>query len=126
MQVILELPKGRKNIEFKVEKQFSKKLSNAERRVLLLLQKGYSNDKIANELGIKACSVKFQLTSLYKKYDVKSRAELLTKIVKEENDHLKLFLKELTLIYTRPEVIASPLEWKLVKRAKELLEQMEI
>lgn len=54
--------------------------SNAESKVVAYLQKGYNNDEIAERLNISVKTVKFHLTNIYKKYDVKSRSQLMAKL----------------------------------------------
>ena len=56
----------------------SDEVSRAEPRVVEFLKEGYTNSDIADKLCISEKTVKFHLTSIYKKYDVKSRSEFLT------------------------------------------------
>jgi DNA-binding CsgD family transcriptional regulator len=55
-------------------------ISRAESDVVVYLQKGYSNQQIADKLFITEKTVKFHLTNIFKKYEVKSRQELLLKL----------------------------------------------
>lgn len=55
-------------------------VSRAENDVLVYLQKGYSNQQIGESLNVCEKTVKFHLTNIYKKYEVKSRQELLVKL----------------------------------------------
>ena len=55
----------------------SDEVSKAESRVVEFLKEGYTNNQIAHQLCITTKTVKFHLTSIYKKYDVKSRSEFL-------------------------------------------------
>lgn len=51
--------------------------TNAETKVTHLLLKGYSNQEIADQIGVNVKTVKFHLTNIYKKHGVKSRAEYM-------------------------------------------------
>ena len=55
----------------------SDEVSKAESRVVEFLKEGYTNSQIADKLCVSEKTVKFHLTSIYKKYDVKSRSEFL-------------------------------------------------
>lgn len=52
-------------------------VSKAEARVVEFLKEGYSNNEIAHKLCVSEKTIKFHLTSIYKKYDVKNRSEFL-------------------------------------------------
>ncbi|WP_374029758.1 response regulator transcription factor [Bdellovibrio bacteriovorus] len=54
-------------------------LSKAEKLVAEHVAKGYSNKEIAEMLFVTEKTVKFHLTNIYKKEDVKSRAQLIVK-----------------------------------------------
>ena len=54
-----------------------KKLSNREAEVAELVSKGLSNKEVANQLFVTEKTVKFHLTNIYKKMNVKSRAQLI-------------------------------------------------
>lgn len=54
-----------------------KGLSLRELQVAEGVSKGWSNKEIADDLGIKEKTVKFHLTSIYTKINVKSRAQLI-------------------------------------------------
>lgn len=54
-----------------------KKLSNREAEVAELVSKGLSNREVANRLFVTEKTVKFHLTNIYKKMNVKSRAQLI-------------------------------------------------
>lgn len=54
-------------------------LSDREKEVLLLITRGLSNPQIASELSLSLSTVKFHIGSLYKKLNVYSRAEAVTK-----------------------------------------------
>jgi two-component system, NarL family, response regulator LiaR len=54
-------------------------LSEREREILLLLTQGQSNAQIAQELSLAVSTVKFHLGTLYKKLNVLSRAEAVSK-----------------------------------------------
>jgi len=50
-------------------------LSDKEKSVLDLLAKGYSNQKLANELEISLNTIKYHLRSIYEKLNVNSRTQ---------------------------------------------------
>ena len=52
-----------------------KGLSNREAEVAELVSKGLSNKEVANQLFVTEKTVKFHLTNIYKKMNVKSRSE---------------------------------------------------
>jgi ATP/maltotriose-dependent transcriptional regulator MalT len=52
-----------------------KVLSSRELDVFMLLLKGFSNHKIAEQLFVSVNTVKFHLQNIYVKLDVKNRAE---------------------------------------------------
>ena len=54
-----------------------KGLSNREAEVAELVSKGLSNKEVANRLFVTEKTVKFHLTNIYKKMQVKSRAQLI-------------------------------------------------
>lgn len=54
-----------------------KGLSNRESEVADLVSKGLSNKEVANQLFVTEKTVKFHLTNIYKKMNVKSRAQLI-------------------------------------------------
>lgn len=54
-----------------------KGLSNRESEVAELVSKGLSNKEVANRLFVTEKTVKFHLTNIYKKMQVKSRAQLI-------------------------------------------------
>src|SRR5476651_2489131 len=54
-----------------------KGLSNRESEVAELVSKGMSNKEVANQLFVTEKTVKFHLTNIYKKMNVKSRAQLI-------------------------------------------------
>jgi len=56
------------------------KISRRETWVLELLYEGLSNKAIAERLFITTATVKFHLTNIYKKFKVKSRLELSSKL----------------------------------------------
>lgn len=55
----------------------NKGLSNRESEVAELVTKGLSNKEVANQLFVTEKTVKFHLTNIYKKMNVKSRAQLI-------------------------------------------------
>ncbi|MGE0763170.1 MAG: LuxR C-terminal-related transcriptional regulator [Bdellovibrionales bacterium] len=54
-----------------------KGLSSREAEVAELVTKGLSNKEVANQLFVTEKTVKFHLTNIYKKMNVKSRAQLI-------------------------------------------------
>jgi DNA-binding CsgD family transcriptional regulator len=54
-----------------------KGLSNREAEVAELVSKGLTNKETANQLYVTEKTVKFHLTNIYKKMNVKSRAQLI-------------------------------------------------
>lgn len=56
-------------------------LTRAERDIVELLLKGWSNKEIAFSLDKSVRTVKTQLTSVYRKCEVRSRSQLLAKVV---------------------------------------------
>ena len=54
-----------------------KGLSNGECEVAEFVSKGLSNKEVANQLFVTEKTVKFHLTNIYKKMNVKSRAQLI-------------------------------------------------
>ena len=56
---------------------FEKGLTLREQETADLVSRGLSNKEIANQLFITEKIVKFHLTSIYKKLNVKSRAQLI-------------------------------------------------
>ena len=54
-----------------------KGLSNREAEVAELVTKGLSNKEVANQLFVTEKTVKFHLTNIYKKMNVKSRSQLI-------------------------------------------------
>jgi len=54
-----------------------KGLSNRESEVAELVTKGLSNKEVANQLLVAEKTVKFHLTNIYKKMNVKSRGQLI-------------------------------------------------
>ena len=55
-------------------------LSKSEENVVTYLKQGYSNQEIANKLFLSVKTIKFHLTNIFKKYDVKSRSELIVQL----------------------------------------------
>src|SRR5437016_13070956 len=52
-------------------------LSHREAEVAELVSKGLSNKEVANQLFVTEKTVKFHLTNIYKKMNVKSRSQLI-------------------------------------------------
>ena len=53
-------------------------LSNADRNMLRMLADGLSNKEMASELGIAEITVKTRLARLFRRFDVRSRVQLLS------------------------------------------------
>lgn len=58
-----------------------KNLTKKEIEVVKSVVEGHSNRFIANKLLVTEQTIKFHLTNIYKKMDVKSRAQLIIKIL---------------------------------------------
>lgn len=56
------------------------KLSSAEQRIVLFLEKGLSNQSISLECGISMNTVKFHLKNIYKKLEVHNRTQAIYKL----------------------------------------------
>lgn len=67
--------------------------SPAETDVIVYLKQGYSNADIAHQLCVCEKTVKFHLTNIFKKANVKSRAEFITLDTREEKE---VVMKELS------------------------------
>lgn len=59
-------------------------LSNREAEVAVLVAKGLSNKEVANQLFVTEKTIKFHLTNIYKKINVKSRAQLIVLVLKNQ------------------------------------------
>lgn len=79
-----------------------KGLSNREAEVAELVSKGLSNKEVANQLFVTEKTVKFHLTNIYKKMNVKSRAQLIVWCL----PHLG-FVESETVQPARPEMAAG-------------------
>lgn len=62
-----------------------KGLSNREAEVAELVTKGLSNKEVANQLFVTEKTVKFHLTNIYKKMNLKSRAQLIVWCMPHQN-----------------------------------------
>lgn len=101
-------------------------LSKKETEIVKLVGRGLQSKEIARLQNIKEAGVKFHLTSIYKKFKVKSRAELLIELRFYYENDVENILKDLVLLYTNADNIANKAEWDLVKRAKEALTYLEL
>lgn len=54
-----------------------KKMSRREIEVVKLAAKGFSNKELASQLFVTEKTIKFHLTNIYKKMEVKSRSQLI-------------------------------------------------
>lgn len=54
-------------------------ITTRETRILLLLQKGFSNEKISQETNISVNTVKYHLKRIYKKLHAQNRVEAINK-----------------------------------------------
>lgn len=80
-----------------------KGLSNREAEVAELVSKGLSNKEVANQLFVTEKTVKFHLTNIYKKMNVKSRAQLIVWCL----PHLGFVENEPTVAPARAEMSAG-------------------
>jgi DNA-binding NarL/FixJ family response regulator len=62
-------------------------LTDREQAVFALIAKGYSNGRIAQELGITEGTVKNHVVSLYTKLKIHSRAEAVVRAIEYVNAH---------------------------------------
>ncbi len=74
-----------------------KGLSNREAEVAELVTKGLSNKEVANQLFVTEKTVKFHLTNIYKKMNLKSRAQLIVWCMPHQN-----FVEDETRINQNP------------------------
>ena len=85
-----------------------KNLSNREAEVAELVSQGLSNREVANRLFVTEKTVKFHLTNIYKKMDVKSRAQLIvwcmphTHFVNSQNNQNETREEETRQTHTDP------------------------
>lgn len=80
-----------------------KGLSNREAEVAELVTKGLSNKEVANQLFVTEKTVKFHLTNIYKKMNVKSRAQLIVWCL----PHLGFVEKEERPVQQNPNTIST-------------------
>lgn len=59
-------------------------LSEREKEVVFFILEGLTNHEIGNKLFIEEKTVKFHLTSIFKKKNVKNRSELIVEYYKDE------------------------------------------
>ncbi|UOF79035.1 response regulator containing a cheY-like receiver [Caudoviricetes sp.] len=79
------LPTGKENLDaLDIAKLRRKSLSNREVEVANMVYKGMSNREIANALFITEKTVKFHVTHIFKKYKLRSRAQLIVKMIELE------------------------------------------
>lgn len=62
----------------------TKELTPKEKEVASFLVLGFSDQEIANELGIKYKTAKFHVSNILDKYDVKSRAKFVYEFTKSQ------------------------------------------
>ena len=63
------------------EEEREHKLTNREQQIISLIKQGYSNQEIANHLFISIATVKFHLSNIYRKHNVKRRQDLIYKLI---------------------------------------------
>src|SRR4026207_1310788 len=80
-----------------------KGLSNREAEVAELVTKGLSNKEVANQLFVTEKTVKFHLTNIYKKMNVKSRAQLIVWCL----PHLGFVEKDKNPVIEQPNAISA-------------------
>ena len=51
-------------------------LTESERRIVDLVARGWTNDEVAHELGLRTKTVEWTLTNVYRKLHLRSRTEL--------------------------------------------------
>jgi len=59
-------------------------LTNREKEIVTFLTEGFSYKMIALNLGLSLDTVRFHLRNIYKKLQVKSKAEVISKVLKQE------------------------------------------
>jgi LuxR family maltose regulon positive regulatory protein len=59
--------------------QNSQNITNRESTIMLMLKKGFSNQKISQETGISVNTVKYHLKRIYKKLQAQNRVEAINK-----------------------------------------------
>jgi len=69
------------NVEVNIKSRLKELgLTKREIAVLILIEKGFNNDEIAEEMYISINTVKSHIKKIYYKLDVKNRAQALKKI----------------------------------------------
>lgn len=66
-------------------------LSSRESEIYSLLLKGKKLQRIADELGLKRCTVASHVQNIYNKKSVNSRAELLVNRIEELQNQLNVY-----------------------------------
>jgi len=61
-------------------------ISKREKEIVVLILKGYSNRKIANQLFISLSTVKTHIRNIFQKLNVESRFEIVTKMMNSNQD----------------------------------------
>jgi two-component system nitrate/nitrite response regulator NarL len=74
---LLRLTRNQHNLDANPKEKNIAQLSKRERKVVLLIGRGYKNKTIASLLGITDITVRHHLTSIYSKLGVSDRLELL-------------------------------------------------
>jgi DNA-binding CsgD family transcriptional regulator len=84
-------------------------LTEAEREIAIFIMKGMSPGEIAELRGTVVGTVKTQTTSVFKKMQVKSRAELLSQLIHDvmDLDKLQLYIKSRNSSINKPKVRTS-------------------
>jgi DNA-binding CsgD family transcriptional regulator len=59
----------------------SKGLTVCEAKVTQLVVQGLSNKEVANIIGVSEKTIKFHLTKTYRKFNIKSRTELMSRFL---------------------------------------------
>ena len=70
-------------------------LTSQERNVFDLIIEGLSNVEIAEQLIIAECTVKTHLYSISKKLNVKSRNQLMGRVIRELKEQVAILINEL-------------------------------
>lgn len=98
-------------------------LSNREAEVAELVTQGLSNKEVANRLFVTEKTVKFHLTNIYKKMNVKSRAQLivwcLPNMTFTEKSDMTIIEATPTVGQSAPKVIVEPVYSEISEKKAE-------
>jgi len=72
-------------------------LTNRERDIIHLLQMGLSNRRMGNQLGLSDLTIRNYFSRLFMKFEVKSRTQLLAKLISlRRQSHKRLVVTKAT------------------------------